>query len=150
MQELPKRSTSLISSCKTYGELFHKIQDIIEKEIVTRIENGKFEIAKKNILMDPARIFQMMQIIRRVENTGMANFKFTTNFGIMVETKDKLTSSLTEPVESFTKHVAAISDFEIIILYKYLELVLDKVEGKNINLGNDEMIQNFPDIIIFF
>lgn len=135
MLGLPKRNNSLIASCKTYGELFQKMHQTIEKEIISRLEANKFEISKKNITLDPARIFQLMQILRRVENSGTANLKFSTNFGVTVETKDKLTHCLTEPAENFQKAVAGVSDFEIIIIYKYLELVLDKVEGRNINMG---------------
>jgi hypothetical protein len=80
--------------------------------------------------MDPSRIFQLIQIIKRLGNNDMANFKFASNFGLTPKTKEIINEILVKDQANIQELLDEIPESEIFILLKYLELCKEKEAKK--------------------
>mmetsp|Transcript_11382 Transcript_11382/g.9788 ORF Transcript_11382/g.9788 Transcript_11382/m.9788 type:complete len:207 (+) Transcript_11382:79-699(+) len=87
MLQLPRKNNALIYDIRTYGDLIKKLHFEFEKNIIERIRSGKVNFVEKEFIMDESRIFQLIQIIRRLGNADMAGFKFAINFGLQPHVK---------------------------------------------------------------
>lgn len=87
--------------------------------------------------MEKSRIFQMIEIIRRVKTLEMAKFKFLINFGITLKNFELLTKDiLMKNISEIPEILSGFSNDEILPLYLYLILCSDLLNGKKIHKGS--------------
>lgn len=123
--------------CKIYEDFFRILYSEVEKNVIARITSNKLDWDGKNYVQDASRIFQLIQIIKRLSNADMASFKFAINFGVNTATKDIINDVLLSPKAVVQEKLEGIVEEEIFILFKYLELCKFK-EAKVIeNLGTN-------------
>ena len=77
--------------------------------------------------MDLHRVFQLIQIIKRLSNVDTASFKFAINFGLTPKTKETITELLLHDKNRIGKSLEAIPEQELFILLKYLDLCKKKL-----------------------
>ena len=85
--------------------------------------------------MDTQRILQLIQIIKRLSNADMASFKFAINFGLNPKTKEAINDILLHNKEQIQSKLDQISEQEIFILLKYLELCKFKLSKQIENIS---------------
>ncbi len=85
--------------------------------------------------MDTHRILQLIQIIKRLPNTDMASFKFAINFGLNPKSKEAINEVLLHDKAHLQDKLDKISELEIFILFKYLELCKVKLSKAIENLS---------------
>jgi hypothetical protein len=101
-------------------------------------ENGSYQIqAKKKgkVLMDKARIFQLIEIVRRIKTEEMVRFKFLMNFGVEKETVERLKRMTLDEEEEARKNVEQMGEEELWVIRLYLELCADLLDGVKIHKG---------------
>lgn len=131
MLKLPKKHKGLIFDMKTYFDLFSRLYQEVELNIIKRIKQDKIDYKAKNYVMDPSRIFQLIQIIRRLGTYDLSSFKFAMNFGLTPHTKDLLINEILIKDPANTQEVLdKVEENEIFILLKYLETCKHKEEKK--------------------
>lgn len=155
MLELPKQKKWFIYEISTFGELFKRLHAFCQKNVISRILEDKINYKEKLYTMDPSRVFQLIQIIKRLGNQDMASFKFAMNFGLTQKTKDTLIHQviLNDPSQA-DEHFSQVDETEIFILLKYLEICRDKLsnklEAQNLNMISknllDETFKNYKDV----
>ena len=86
--------------------------------------------------MDKSRIFQLIEIIRRVKTVEMAKFKFLTNFGVSLKNIEVLTKKiLTVGLEEIPLILDEFPNEELLPLYLYLTFCSEILAGKKIHKG---------------
>lgn len=108
----------------------------MEANIVNRIKTGNVDLKEKHYTMDTQRILQLIQIIKRLTNADMASFKFAINFGLNPKTKETINDLLLHNKEQVQSKLDHISEQEIFILLKYLELCKYKLSKQIDNISN--------------
>ena len=74
----------MINTSQTYSDFFDFFRSEIEENIVHRIVTKRLNM-KRRIKMDRLRIFQLIEILRRVKPQDMSKLKFITNFGLSLD-----------------------------------------------------------------
>lgn len=135
IRKLPRQKENLLTKSLTYSELINNILIKVEENIISRIKNKILSLKNRNI-MDKSRIFQLIEIIRRVKTIEMAKFKFLTNFGVSLINLEVLTKKIFFANE---EEIAAIfdnfSNDEILPFYLYMNFCCDILAGKKIHKG---------------
>lgn len=88
--------------------------------------------------MDSPRVFQLIQIVKRLSNADMASFKFAINFGLSPKTKEIINDLLLHDKGLIQQKLNTISEQEIFILLKYLQLCKNKLEKIIDNIGKQQ------------
>ena len=100
-----------------------------------RIKMNLISLKNKNI-MDKSRIFQLIEIIRRVKTVEMPKFKFLTNFGVSLKNFELLTKKiLFESLGDIPAFFDTFPNEELLPLYLYLTFCSDLLAGKKIHKG---------------
>lgn len=142
MLKLPKKNNALIYDFKVYREFFKGLSAEIETNIINRIKDGKIDFKNKSFVMDPPRVFQLIQIVKRLSNADMASFKFAINFGLSPKTKETINDLLLHDKGLIQQKLNTISEQEIFILLKYLQLCKHKLEKIIDNIGFSKISKN--------
>jgi len=93
------------------------------------------DLNERHFTMDTQRILQLIQIIKRLSNADMASFKFAINFGLNPKTKEAINDILLHNKEQIQSKLDQISEQEIFILLKYLELCKFKLSKQIENIS---------------
>lgn len=136
IRKLPVQKENLLTKSLKYSDLINNFLFFVEDDLVTRIKKKILDLKNKN-LMEKSRIFQMIEIIRRVKTLEMAKFKFLINFGISLKNFELLTKDiLMKNISEIPEILSGFSNDEIIPLYLYLILCSDLLNGKKIHKGS--------------
>lgn len=135
IRKLPVQNENILTKSMKYSDLIKNLLSLVEESLINRIKQKIISLKSKKF-MDKSRIFQLIEIIRRVKTNEMARFKFLTNFGISLKnyeilTKDLLFKSMKEIPEIFS----TFHNDEILPLYLYLLLCSELLAGKKIHKG---------------
>jgi len=126
----------------TYNDFFKRLYTEIENNIVKRIKEDKIAYKERFFTMDTHRILQLIQIIKRLSIADMASFKFAINFGLNPKTKEIINDMLLHDKAQIQQKLDQISEQEIFILLKYIELCKVKL-AKNIeNISLSKLSKN--------
>lgn len=110
----------------------------MEDNIMSRIKNNMIGL-KNRKFMDKSRIFQLIEIIRRVKTNEMVKFKFLTNFGVSLKNFDAITKKiLFVNLEEIPAILETFPNEDLLPLFLYLTFCCDLLAGKKIHKGSEK------------
>lgn len=136
-----------------------------DKEGVRRDVEGKEEGGKREedeeiregggrrggkVLMNKARIFQLIEIVRRIKTEEMVRFKFLRNFGVEGESVERMKKALLEEEVEAKRIMEELGEDEVWVVRIYLELCTEFLNGVKIHKGRREGGQFICIYIMFF
>ncbi|CAK87927.1 unnamed protein product (macronuclear) [Paramecium tetraurelia] len=131
LKALPRRNNPIIIVCKTYSELFIKLLEELNKNLIKRIEDGDL-VQYQDTIMPKERIFQLIEVLRHVKTSEMGKFKFALNFGLstqMIFQKFNVKNFIIYQLE----HISAISNHDLVPFYLYVNLSMKILRGEQIH-----------------
>ncbi|CAD8180779.1 unnamed protein product [Paramecium pentaurelia] len=133
LQKLPKKNNSIIMQCKTYSELFLRLLDELNLNLVQRIENGNLKNYADTI-MAKERIFQFIEVLRHVKTEEMGKFKFALNFGLVQQVLEHIKQSiLLDDISNIQQNISKISNHDLVPFYLYVNLSSKILKGEQIH-----------------
>ena len=142
IRKLPTQKENLLTMSLKYSDLMNNLLKYVEDNIINRIKAKILSLKNKKI-MEKSRIFQLIEISRRVKTMEMAKFKFLTNFGISVINIEILTKKLL--VGNLNEINGILDSFcngEILPLYLYVSFCSEILAGKKIHKEKKEISSN--------
>lgn len=98
------------------------------------MENKLFDIPKRQLKMEKARIFQLIEILRRVKTVEMGKLKFITNFGVSVNALDIVVNKVFHSdAENIQSQLSTIDNIDMQHLYLYVSFCDEILQNKKIN-----------------
>ncbi|CAD8190995.1 unnamed protein product [Paramecium pentaurelia] len=133
LQKLPRRYNSIIMNCNTYSELFLKLLDELNKNLVQRIETGELKNYADTI-MPKERIFQFIEVLRHVRTQEMGKFKFALNFGLLQQVLEHIKQHiLLDDLSNIQQHISKITNRDLVPFYLYVNLSSKILKGEQIH-----------------
>ena len=114
------------------GEKKEKEGEKREEEVEIREAGGR---RGGKVLMNKARIFQLIEIVRRIKTEEMVRFKFLRNFGVDGESVEKMKMTVLEEEEGAKKIIEELGEDEVWVVRLYLELCTNFLSGEKIHKG---------------
>jgi hypothetical protein len=133
IRKLPKQKENLLTKSLKYSDLVNNFVKLVEDNIMSRIKNNMIGL-KNRKFMDKSRIFQLIEIIRRVKTNEMVKFKFLTNFGVSLKNFDAITKKiLFVNLEEIPAILETFPNEDLLPLFLYLTFCCDLLAGKKIH-----------------
>lgn len=95
------------------------------------------------VLMNKARIFQLIEIVRRIKTEEMVRFKFLRNFGVEGESVEKMKRAVLEEEDEARRIIEELGEDEVWVVRLYLELCTNFLSGEKIHKGSKQRIVVF-------
>lgn len=138
IRKLPKQKENLLTKSLKYSDLVNNFVKLVEDNIMSRIKNNMIGL-KNRKFMDKSRIFQLIEIIRRVKTNEMVKFKFLTNFGVSLKNFDAITKKiLFVNLEEIPAILETFPNEDLLPLFLYLTFCCDLLAGKKIHKGSEK------------
>eukprot|EP01016_Furgasonia_blochmanni_P040530 TRINITY_DN5181_c0_g1_i1.p1 TRINITY_DN5181_c0_g1~~TRINITY_DN5181_c0_g1_i1.p1 ORF type:complete len:363 (-),score=83.61 TRINITY_DN5181_c0_g1_i1:1025-2113(-) len=94
-------------------------------------DRGKID-PKGKFTHDPARTFQLIEIIRKLSPHELAKLKYITNFSVPIETKDKFLENMLLSVSDFEKSFDNINIIDLLVILLYCHSAFLKLTDQSI------------------
>ena len=89
LRKLPRKKESLVYQSENYGGLLSSLRNCLDEALVKLIEKREIQLKNKEKI-EKGRVFQLIEIIRRIKTEEMGKFKFLSNFGVQPSNIDLL------------------------------------------------------------
>ncbi|CAD8114779.1 unnamed protein product [Paramecium sonneborni] len=133
IQALPRINNPIIIICKTYSELFIKLLNELNKNLIKRIEDGDL-VNYQDTIMPRERIFQLIEVLRHVRTSEMGKFKFALNFGLSTQILEHIKHKiLLDDISKIQQHILFISNHDLVPFYLYVNLSMKILRGEQIH-----------------
>ncbi|CAD8054407.1 unnamed protein product [Paramecium primaurelia] len=133
LKALPRRNNPIIMICKTYSELFIKLLDELNRNLIKRIEDGDL-VNYQDTIMPKERIFQLIEVLRHVKTSEMGKFKFALNFGLSTQVLEHIKHKiLLDDFSKIQQHISSISNHDLVPFYLYVNLSMKILRGEQIH-----------------
>ena len=115
-----------------YADFTKNFREELETNILMRIQSKKINL-KEKFKMERFRIVQLVEILRRVKPKEMIKLKYSTNFGVSVDTIEKIVKVLYNiPMKDFQRVLNELDNQNLLNLYLYIQYCDDLMHGKKI------------------
>ncbi|KRX00136.1 hypothetical protein PPERSA_10635 [Pseudocohnilembus persalinus] len=128
--KLPKKHKNMINTQESYSQFLQFFLRELEENIINRIETKRLSL-KKRIKMERSRVYQLVEILRRVKTPEMAKLKFLSNFGLSIDGINYIQNKVYfAKLENIQEKIQKIPTQDILKLYMYINICNDLLTGK--------------------
>jgi hypothetical protein len=128
LRKLKFRHDNFIQKAVTWEDYFEDIKNMAKIELLWRISEKKIDLRQK-ILIEKERLFQLIGSVRKSTFQELIHWKYLNNFLSEVDSKTRVQRALLVPETKSSNLTGKLSDFDLLIVYAYFELVTQKMDG---------------------